>query len=106
MRLPFHRSGDEQAIPRPPVRRVQGQYASTADRPISFDDIRRLPEPEWADTVPQARFWPGRYKVGALVPAGQLAVVPLTAADDIDAVIADVRAAMARTPRSRKGRVA
>lgn len=46
-------------------------------RPLSFDDIRALPDPEWADTNPAIRFWPGRYAVGALVPAGQLAVVPL-----------------------------
>lgn len=41
-----------------------------------------------------------RYSVRALVPAGQLAVVPLP--DAAETVIADVRAAMACSPRSRK----
>lgn len=93
MRVPFLRLGDEPPTSRPAVRRVQGQYASTADTPISFDDIRRLPEAEWATASPQAAFWPGRYTVAALVPAGQLVVVPLP--DPAETVIADVRAVLA-----------
>lgn len=47
------------------------------DRPIGFADIAALPEPEWATQAPAQQFWPGRYTVAALVPAGQLATVPL-----------------------------
>lgn len=49
------------------------------DDSISFADIRRMPEPEWAGRSQQASYERGRYEVDALVPAGQLAVVPLPA---------------------------
>lgn len=55
--------------------------------------------------APVERFRHGRYSVAALVPPGQLAVVPLP--DPAEAVIADVRAAMAQpTTRDAKGAVA
>lgn len=44
------------------------------DRPIGFADVATYPDPEWADAAP------GRYEVAGLVPAGQLAAVPLTPA--------------------------
>ncbi len=41
------------------------------DRPVGFADVAALPDPAWADAAP------GRYSVAGLVPAGQLAAVPL-----------------------------
>lgn len=43
------------------------------DRPVGFADVAMLPDPEWAASAP------GRFTVAGLVPAGQLAVVPLPA---------------------------
>jgi len=43
------------------------------DRRIGFADVAALPEPEWASSGHNA----GRYTVAGLVPAGQLAAVPL-----------------------------
>lgn len=43
------------------------------DRRIGFADVATLPDPDWANAAQ-----PGRYEVAGLVPAGQLAVVPLT----------------------------
>ncbi|NUP50414.1 MAG: hypothetical protein HOW97_24350 [Catenulispora sp.] len=81
----------------PPVVRPRAatHLSGWRDDSISFADIRALPEPEWADTNPasRARFWPGRFTVGALVPAGQLAAVPLP--DPTETVIADIRAILA-----------
>lgn len=47
------------------------------NRVIGFADIAALDEPEWAATPAALQFWPGRYTVEALVPAGQLAAVAL-----------------------------
>ena len=97
-RLLHRHRADEALIPCATSHRAPSWPGRTdADAEISFADITRLPEPEWAGRSQQAGFRPGRYTVSALVPAGQLAAVPLPTErvlDDIETVVADVLAAV------------